>query len=259
MFPVERRNEILRIVQQRGTIKIAELSTLLKVSEMTIHRDLLKLEASGLLEKSYGGVQVKHSMTSEPDFRTRARESVPEKNDIGLYAAQFVNDGDSLLVDASTTILYFVRHLKPRRDLTLIMTGLNPQMEIASFEGMTVYVAGGMLSRETGCYVGPHVTDFLTTVHADKCFIGANSIDVEHGVTDPYYLESEVKRRMVTASEQVFLLADHTKFGRVSMHKSFPLSQIDMVITDGRAPNPCLEEFDKIGLQYRIAPARAID
>lgn len=256
MFPVERRNEILKIVQERGTIKIVELSTLLRVSEMTIHRDLQKLEASGLLEKSYGGVHVRHTLTSEPDYMTRTHESVPEKNDIGAYAAQFVQDGDSLIVDASTTALYFVQHLRSKRDLTIITTGLNPQMELASMDGFTVYAAGGMLSRSTGCYVGHHVTDFLSTVHADKCFIGANSIDVEHGVTDPYYLESEVKRKMVTASEQVFLLADHTKFGRVSMHRSFPLSQIDMIVTDGRANNPCLEEFDKIGLQYRVAPAR---
>lgn len=257
MFPAERRTQILRLVQERGNVKITELSRIFGVSGMTIHRDLVKLEENGLLEKSYGGVQAKHPLTTEPDYRARLQSETSAKNDIAAFAADLVNDGDCIILDASTTCLAVVRYLTSKSDLTVITTGLNVQVELASVEGIRIYSSGGLLAPSTLSYVGPHVAGFLDTIHADKCFISANSVDVEHGVTDPFHLESEVKRKSAEVSDEVFLLADHTKFGLVSFHKSVSLSQIDIVITDGRAENPYLADLARAGIQYRISPVRS--
>jgi DeoR family fructose operon transcriptional repressor len=212
------------------------------------------LQETGLLEKSYGGVVATHSLTVEPDFAARSRTAVDEKADIGLAAAEFVLDSDCILVDASTTCLAMVRHLKKRKDLTVFTTGLYPAVELAAPDSIAVHVSGGTLSRETLSFVGPHTNEFLGRIHVDKCFIGTNSVDVERGLTDPYLLEAEVKRSSVAIADQVFLLADHSKFGRISMVQSVALSRVDLVITDGRHPNPYLSKLDQAGVACRVAP-----
>jgi DeoR family fructose operon transcriptional repressor len=258
MFPAERRRKMLTIVQQRGTVKIAELSEMFDVSEMTIHRDLSKLQATGLLEKSYGGVVATHSLTVEPDFAARSKTAVEEKADIGRAAAEFVSDGDCILVDASTTCLAMVRHLKSRKRLTVFTTGLYPAVELASADDVTVHVSGGVLSRETLSFVGPHTNEFLDRIHVDKCFIGTNSVDVNSGLTDPYLLEAEVKRSSVAIADQVFLLADHSKFGRISMIQSVALPHVDLIITDGRQPNTYLSKLSEAGVPYKVAPISGV-
>ncbi len=255
MFPALRRSQIMKLVQDRGSINISELTEIFGVSEMTIHRDLAKLQEVGTLEKTYGGVIAKSFMVLEPDFLARSRAFIAEKEAIGREAALLVNDGDSIFLDAGTTCLALARHLKNKRNINIFTTGIYQQVEFASNESATVFSTGGILSNRTSSYVGPHTVEFLSHIHIDKCFIGANSVDVVHGVTDPYPLEAEVKRCAAAAADRVVLLVDCTKFGKVSIFKSMDLSRVHLIITDRSCPSPYLEEIEKAGIHYILAPA----
>ncbi len=254
MLPLERRNQILRLVQERGTLTIAELREIFRVSEMTIHRDLAKLQETGTVQKTYGGVVAKEFAPLEPDYATRSRAQVAQKEAIGRLAAQYVQEGDTILVDASTTCLAMIRHLKTRRNITVFTTGLLAEMELLGCTGITMHSTGGLLSHQTGAYVGPHTVAFLKGIHADKYFLSANSVDIEHGVTDPLLLEAEVKSQCAAAADQVFLLADCSKIGRVSTMRSVPLARVHLLITDSGCPTAFLQKLANAGIKYVIAP-----
>jgi DeoR family fructose operon transcriptional repressor len=249
MFPAERKRKIAQLVAQRGAVTISELSQMFQVSEMTIHRDLAQLQALGFLEKTYGGAISRHTFVN-PDFTVRLKSNVAEKAGIAARAEELVKDGDSIILDASTTCLLLARRLRQKKNLTVFTTGPHALLELAGSPGLTVYATGGLLSSETMSLVGAEAERFLARLHVNKCFVGANSVTVEHGITDPYPPEAEVKRRIVEASDEVFLLADHSKFGAIALVTAVDLKAVDLVLTDtGTAPSQ-LQALEEAGIRY---------
>ena len=253
MFPAERRRRIAELIKQRGTITVSELSQLFSVSEMTIHRDLAYLQELNILEKSYGGVLAKPSLTMEPDFAERLKSCASEKQDIARRAAEMVEDGDCLIVDPSTTCLALAQQLRAKRNLTVFVLGPHTLMELLAAPGITLLCIGGQFNTRTMSVTGPEAEHFLSQIHVDKCFIGANSISAQRGVSDPFPMEASVKRRAVEAANQTILLADHTKFGRESLIVTVPLEAIDVVVTDSKTPEIYYSEIAAKGVKVVIA------
>ncbi len=257
MFPAERRRRIAELVKQRGTITISELSQIFSVSEMTIHRDLAYLQESNVLEKSYGGVLAKQSLTMEPDFTARLKSCEDEKREIARRAAEMVEDGDCLIVDPSTTCLALARQLRTKRNLTVFVLGPHTLMELLAAPGITLLCIGGQFNTRTMSVTGPEAEHFLSQIHVDKCFIGANSVSAQRGVSDPFPMEASVKRKAVEAANETILLADHTKFGRESLIVTVPLEAIDVVVTDSKTPEAYCSEIAAKGVRVVIAETGA--
>ncbi|MCC7353276.1 MAG: DeoR/GlpR transcriptional regulator [Anaerolineae bacterium] len=253
MFPAERRRHIADLVKQRGTITVSELSQLFSVSEMTIHRDLAHLQELNVLEKSYGGVLAKPSLTMEPDFAGRLKTCVSEKQEIARRAAEMVEDGDCLIVDPSTTSLALAQQLRAKRNLTVFVMGPHTLMELMAAPGITILCVGGQFNARTMSLTGPEAEHFLSQIHVDKCFIGANSLSAQRGVSDPFPMEASVKRKAVEAANETFLLADHTKFGRESLIVTVPLEAIDVVVTDRKTPESYRNEIAAKGVKVVVA------
>jgi DeoR family transcriptional regulator, fructose operon transcriptional repressor len=253
MFAAERRRQIAQIVNGQGSCSISELARMFEVSEMTIHRDLSALEQLGLLRKTRGGAMAAEPYAIPLDYQGRLQSLQPEKEAIGRAAAQFIHDGDTIILEASTTSLAIVRHC---RSLTnVIIYTNNPLVVIdgAQLPGAELYCSGGVLSKRTMALVGPDAERSFSGVRASKCFVGANGLSLEEGVTDPLPLEASAKRKIVEVSQEVYVVATHDKFGRVAPQVSIPLQGIDVVITDKGSDPEFLRRLTERGIRCVVA------
>ncbi|MGE5223812.1 MAG: DeoR/GlpR family DNA-binding transcription regulator [Omnitrophica WOR_2 bacterium] len=197
MFPAERRRQIVQVVNEQGSLSIPQLSRLFSVSEMTIHRDLDALADMGLLHKTRGGALASEKQIVPLDYQQRLNSYPVEKDTLGRCAAQFIHDGETILLEAGTTSLSVARYCRGFDNLTVYTNGPMIALELAQVPGVEVYSTGGLLSKRTMAYVGPEAERVISQIRPDKCFLGANGFTLQEGVTDPLPLEASVKRKMV--------------------------------------------------------------
>ena len=182
-----------------------------------------------------------------------------EKAAIGAAAAELVEDGDSIALDASTTALHVARNLASRRELTVVTNGIRIAAELAGIPGITVLMPGGRLRREASSLVGEWGDDaILRRVHVDTAFVGAVGLTPEHGLTDVDAGEAEFKRRLVEAARRVVAVLDHSKWDRVAFTTFCPADGVDLVITDPAAPAGMVGAIRARGVEVRTAGTREL-
>lgn len=259
MFGSERRRRIAELVELQERASVAELASRFQVSEVTIRKDLIRLEAERVLTRVHGGAILAGNggriarPESEPAFQLRERIQQAEKAAIGEVAARLIEDGDSIAMDASTTALHVARHLRGKRELTVITNGIRIATELAGLPGITVLMPGGRLRWEAYSLVGTWGEPMLDRVNIQKAVVGAVGLTLEHGLTDVTEEEAEVKRAMVGAAQQVVAVIDHTKWGRVALSTFCSIDRVHLVITDARAPSPMVAEVRRRGIEVRTA------
>jgi DeoR family fructose operon transcriptional repressor len=239
MLAAERLERITRLIRQRRTVSIAELSEMFGASEATIRRDLTKLEERGLLRRTYGGAVSLHSSALDAPFSVRAQQQVAEKQAIALAAAELVSEGETIVLDAGTTTAQLARVLRHRRNLTIITNSERVMNELYDCDGVTVIVTGGVLlpfgelpGQGDVCMVGPVAEATLRRFRPAKAFLGVAGVTIAEGMSNTNLPQAQIKQLMSDISEQVVLLTDHTKFGRVSYSIVAPVEVVDVVITD---------------------------
>jgi DeoR/GlpR family transcriptional regulator of sugar metabolism len=218
---------------------------------MTIHRDLKSLESSGRVEKTYGGVIARQSLF-ETDFDRRRLINTDAKIKIGKAAANLVNDGDSIIIDGSSTCLEMIPNLSSKNDLTVITTGVNASAQLINYPNIEMICTGGMVPRGTNSYAGFFTSETLKNVHADICFLGAAGVTAPEGITDPLLLIAEMKKKSAAAANEVIILADRTKFGRISKFIAFDFDQIDLIISDAEENTPCVKEIRDLKVEILL-------
>lgn len=243
---------------------MSELAERFSVSQVTIRKDLSRLEAADGLQRVHGGAILEaaelqtpraQSGVAEPAFQQRERKNRLEKRAIGLMAAQLVGDGDSVALDASTTALEVARHLGGRRELTVITNGIRIALELVGDPGITVLMPGGRLRWEAFSLVGRWGDPLLESVNIQKAFVGAVGVTLEKGLTDATHEEAQIKRAMVRAAHEVIAVVDHTKFGRVALATFAPIEEVGLLISDAGAPPEMAEQIEARGVEVRLAPA----
>lgn len=253
----ERRARISQLVEEQGRATVADLSRLLCVSEATVRKDLAVLEREGRLLRTHGGATAGRSpgagmpSRSELAFEVRERLHVAEKTAIGRAAAELVEDGDSVGLDASTTALHVARHLKTRRELTVLTNGIRIAAELAGLPGITVLMPGGVLRWEAFSLVGEWGAEMLSRVHIRTAFVGAVGFTLDEGLTDVNSGEAEFKRLLVAAARDVVAVIDHSKWDRVAFTTFCPLNRLDLVITDSDAPPGLVQTVRGQGVEVR--------
>ncbi|MFT9057031.1 MAG: DeoR/GlpR family DNA-binding transcription regulator [Ethanoligenens sp.] len=231
MFEEERLQKIAGYVQSNTRASVHRLCELFGVSESTVRRDLNELEKRRLLKRTHGGAVCLESVGFEPTYSEKEDQYREEKQSIAERAAAMIEDGESLLIDAGTTTLYLVPHLSKFKLLTVVTNSILLLQQLAPYSGITLMSTGGTLRPNTMALVGPVAESFLGRIRVDKAFIATNGIEKNMGLTTPNISEASVKEKMMQVSEQVFVLADHTKIGRVSFARFGMLSEIDGCIT----------------------------
>lgn len=231
----ERQNRILEAVKRAGIASVKDLADMFGVSVMTMRRDLADLARQGLVDRIYGGARAVPTDNRDVPFSKRQMELRAEKAAIARAAAELVSDGETIAIDAGTTIALFCREIRDRR-LTVITNSVRVMDDLSDAPDITVVCTGGILTDAwpggDRVFVGPLAESALRRFRPAKAFIGTAGITVEDGLTNSNSMQAEIKRVMMQVSHRVYLLADHTKFGHVSYAVAGDLSRITAVITD---------------------------
>ncbi|HIR02587.1 MAG: DeoR/GlpR family DNA-binding transcription regulator [Acutalibacteraceae bacterium] len=231
MLTEERYAQILRILQEKKAVTVTELTACLHTSESTIRRDLNALHEQGKLNKVHGGATLlTNSFTmQEEDVQTKARLHIKEKERIARYAASIVNDHDFIYIDAGTTTEKMIDFLQKTR-ATFVTNGVAHAKKLIQ-KGFKAYIIGGQLKLSTEAVVGAEAVINLKKMNFTKAFLGANGISDDHGVTTPDVEEGLIKAEAVNRSYITYVLADSSKFGKISSVTFADLSQV-CIVTD---------------------------
>jgi DeoR family transcriptional regulator, aga operon transcriptional repressor len=237
----ERRQHILEQIQNDGRVLVGELSRELKISQITIRKDLDYLQAKGLVQRSHGGaLRIPSSALVDPTLQEKQKHNFHEKERIAAAAIKMVEEGQCIILDSGTTTTAIAQGLKRFSQLTVITNAVNIAAELAGTD-FEVILIGGTLRKNSFSLVGPLAEDNLEEMHADVLFLGVDGFDLEVGITTPNFLESRVNRAMVKAARQVIAVCDSTKFSRRSLSRIVPPGAIHHVITDRNLPSEIAE------------------
>ncbi len=248
----ERRQHILGLLQSDGRVLVAELSSQLGISQITIRKDLDHLEAKGLIQRTHGGaLPVQTGALFDPSLQEKQKQHSHEKQRIAAAAARLVQEGQCVMLDSGTTTTAIAQALRRFSQLTVITNAVNIAAELAG-TNFEVILTGGTLRKNSFSLVGPLAEDVLEEMHADILFLGVDGFDIEIGVTTPNVLESRVNRAMVKAARRVVAVCDSTKFGRRSLSRIVSPAAIHQVITDKNVPQQIVEALQSQNIEITI-------
>lgn len=231
MLTQERHSMIIKAVNERSSVTIAELAEILDVSASTVKRDLIILANEGKIIKVRGGAMSKNeSFTSvEKNVEEKASICTEEKMTIAKYAAELIEKGDFIFIDAGTTTEKIIDYLNVR-DVTFVTNGFIHAKKLAR-KGYKVFITGGEIKASTEAIVGAECVLTLKNYNFTKCFMGTNGISLTAGFTTPDVNEAKVKSAAIESSREVYVLADHSKFDEISSATFAGLGKA-VIITD---------------------------
>lgn len=232
MLAIERRNEILEKLQIEKRVVVSELSGHYSVSEETIRRDLEKLERDGYAIKSYGGAVINENVNLDLPLNIRKNRNIVEKQRIAELVSKMIHDGDSLMLDASSTAFYVAKAMKAKTNLTVITNSIEILIELFDANDWSILSTGGLSKEGTYALVGPQTDKMLSSYHVDKAIISCRGLDIAAGLTDPDELHANNKKTMLGAANEKILAIDHTKFDTVSFTNICGIEGITTVVTD---------------------------
>ena len=253
LFLQERLDQIVSLLQREGRVSVADLSDHFGVSAVTIRNDLASLQQQGLLVRTHGGAVTRPDLNMEPPaFSLRKELNLAEKARIGRAAAALVRDGDSIALDASTTAWQIARHLKDRRELTVVTNGLFVALEFVDSPGVTVVMPGGSLRAASASLVGELGACILERYHVQRGFFSAGGFTLEEGLTDTNQYEVELKQRMVERSKVVIAVVDSSKWGQVTFASLASVAQLDRIFSDDAAPAEMVADLRQRGIEVTL-------
>ncbi len=229
--PSTRQAAILSTLRARGQVKAVQIAEELGVTHETIRKDILALEAHGMLKRVHGGALPLESISFEPDVGSRTAMAA-EKQRIAVAAAAYLPQTGAVLIDAGSTTAALAANLPHGTSLVAITNALPIALALTTNPQMTVHMLGGRIRKATMASVDAWALRDLEEVRADVAFVGTNAFSLDHGLSTPDAAEATVKRAMIEAARLTVLLADHTKFGREAVFKYADLDMIDVLITD---------------------------
>ena len=231
----QRQAAIVERVQAHGGVRVRELVRELRVSDMTIRRDLEVLAERGLVQKVHGGAAaVSSQATDEPGFKAKSTQRELEKEAIARRAASFVLPGSAIALSAGTTTWRLAKQLVAVPDITVVTNSI-PVADVlyptAASLHRTVILTGGVRTP-SDALVGPFAVSAIRSLNIDQLFLGVHGMSFERGFTTPNFLEAEINQAFVEAARAIFVLTDHTKWDTIGLSTICALSDVDVLITN---------------------------
>ncbi|MEK3910412.1 DeoR/GlpR family DNA-binding transcription regulator [Paenibacillus sp. FSL H7-0331] len=241
MYQEERLIGIMEFLQIHHRVSIENICELFDISRDTARRDIIKLEEQGHILRTRGGAILPTLSRTIANYNERLHDqaTTDSKRAIGLLAASLLHDGDYLLLDASTTVQSAAEQIRTK-DHVVVTNSIDIASILNQKENIAIHLLGGMLHPEHRFIYGARALSNLRDYHVHKLLLGTCAI-TEDGITDPYEEEGYITKEMMRRSDQVILLADHTKFGKKHFHRISGLDRIDILITD-REPDDAMKE-----------------
>ncbi len=228
-----RHARIVNLINSRGILSVAELARAMDTSLMTIRRDLTLLDAKGLLRRTRGGA-VALTVSRDLPLQRRERLELQAKAAIGRAAAALVQPGETVLLDAGTTVFAMVRSLRALHNLTVITNSLQVLAAPWDRPGVHVVALGGLVRRASNSLVGPLAERTLEDIRVDRAFLGTIGITPNWEASNSDLELAALQRRILSAARENYLVADHTKFWRTGLAIVAPLKVFSAVITDSK-------------------------
>jgi DeoR family transcriptional regulator of aga operon len=257
LIPAQRYARLLEVLRVRRAASIRELVDLLGGSASTVRRDLDYLAKRGALTRAFGGAALNASASStfEPDAEIAEHLERAEKELIGRYAAGFVESGESVILDSSSTVLEAARAFAERRVPATVVTN---DLGIARMFGLNadvhVIVLGGVIRPHSATLLGEPAERLLGELHADLALLGTHAITGDV-LTETSLDVARVKRAMIRAARRTFVLADHTKFREAAFTTICRAADVTGIVTSHKADGAALAPLRDAGVDVRIADA----
>ena len=232
MLAIERRNAILAKLNIDGKVIVSDLSREFDVTEETIRRDLEKLDNEGLAKKTYGGAVASQSLNTDLPFNVRKRANVELKQKIAEKIAEFIHDGDYIMLDASSTAIYVAKAIKSLKNITLITNSVEILLEMADKDDWKILSTGGALKKGALSLVGTSAERMIRGFHVDLAVCSCKGIDIGMGVTDSNEKDSEIKQAIFAAADKKILAVDSSKFDKISFVHVFDIGEAEIIVTD---------------------------
>jgi DeoR/GlpR family transcriptional regulator of sugar metabolism len=252
-----RRQSMTEAVMAEGSVRIEDLAERFGISLMTAHRDLDELVSRGILRKTRGiASAASTSLIESSDVYRSSRQSV-EKKALALAAMRFVEPGQAIFFDDSTTVLQMAQYLPSKVPLTVITNSLTLMNELKSVRDLTLLGLGGQYYNWCNAFMGRMTTHEISQLRADTLFMSMSAITDD--IVFHQFLEMvDTKRAMFESASTRILLADHSKFDRRALHGFSPLTSFDIVIVDDGTPAVHLDRMRSKGINVVVAPTRGL-
>ena len=247
MTLAERHDFIMDLLQQQGSVSVAALAERLKVSEVTIRKDLTLLEEKKMLYRAHGSAILINPYINDRPVNEKEKHNAAEKRAIGIRAASLVTPDDSILIASGTTMLFLAREIKAQGRLTVITSAVNIVPILVRDHNVDVVQLGGMVRNTSVSAVGVYAERMLQDFSCSKLYLGVDGIDLEYGLSTTNLMEAGLNRAMIRTAQKTIVLADSSKFGRRGFSKICDLSDVDQIITDSNVSPHTLAQLRSQG------------
>lgn len=252
MTSLERHRRIIDLVNAKGYESVTNLRNKLKVSAVTIRKDLKLLEKNNQLFRTHGGASNTNPFTIDRPVNEKENIQIEEKRNIAKKAAKYIESNDSVIIASGTTMLALAREIIPTHKLTVITSALQVSSELIRHPDVDILQLGGMIRKSSSSVVGSYAESVLEDFFCTKLFLGVDGIDLQFGVTTSNTMEAELNRRMIKVAQRVIVLADHTKFGKRGFSRICEVDEIDEIITDKKIAAGIVEKFINAGIKVTV-------
>ena len=254
----ERRNAILQELNEYGKVKVADLSKKLECSEVTIRNDIKSMDKEGLLKRTHGGAirldeKVQRKYSAESIYR-----NTEKKRQIAACAYAYIEDRDTIIIDDASSSFYLALYIKehPEKRIAVVTNSLLVGNELAGVRHVELYLIGGHVGGHLAATMGESALQNMEQFHVDKGFIGVHSINFDVGLTSIATPQMQVKRAILKAASQVYLLADSSKFGGGYVSVICPVKQVYKIITDAQIGKEYVRKAEREQIPLVVASTK---
>ncbi|TWT98151.1 Glucitol operon repressor [Botrimarina colliarenosi] len=252
MLAGQRQREIVRDLQQQGAVSVAALAERFAVTDETIRRDLTKLARSGRVVRTHGGAVLADEDAGEAPFAVRVAVNTEAKQAIARHAAALVEPGEVIAIDASSTGLELAKllpHGEPDRPITVVSNGLDVVHWLAERPGVNVISTGGEFDASGQCFVGSIAEAALRQFAFHRAFVSCKAVDASRGAGESCPSHAAVKRAMLAAADEAYLLADSSKAAERAMCYYAEPRKFTRVFSDDALPDATREALVAAGAE----------
>lgn len=230
MLTTERHEIILNLLKENQTITLQDITVATSASESTIRRDLTELEKQDKLDRIHGGATLSERKLQEYSVSEKSAKNLQEKLTIAKHAASIIKNGDCIFLDAGTTTLQMIPFLQ-HKNVVVVTNGLT-HLDSLIEHAITAYLTGGLIKIKTRALIGPQAIQSLENYRFDKCFLGVNGFHEAYGYTTPDPEEASIKQTAYTLAKNTYVLADHSKYNKVSFAKICDLQNAEIITSN---------------------------
>ena len=248
-----RREEIIELIRDNGKVKVTDLSKKYGISEVSIRKDLEVLEEQGHLSRVHGGAVALNKLYVNMDLNERFKTNASAKKRLAELAADFIEDNDTIMMNAGTTLTYVLRAIRNKKNISIVTNSIQNATEAALLSSFNVILLGGEVDPKYQFTYGEDALNQLSNYHATKCILSVDGISSTAGLTLYYSNEAALAKKMIECSGKVIVTADSSKIGKNVFARITDASKTDVLITTESDNSEELDALKKLGVQIHEA------